>query len=397
MTLRRTMAILIYGLAGSAQAMTTAEPLLIADTETKALEAHDSLLEDSSSGWYEDLKPMVSRQQHFTFDNPSQMPDIFICEGLWPWKKVLMHNSANVKLRTPPLEAHEAVAMSLQMEAQGGEVAFDLGLFGAAGTGVLEFWLNGVQVLKLDQPTAEQRYSFALPADGLVTLRWVYMKQRTDMPLDEFARLDNLSIYGSMDMDQDGLNDAWEYKHWGDLSAQAGADLDNDGLNNLQEMKHHTNPMLADSDEDAALDGWEVRQGFDPNQYDAESINLMLQQFGENYFSMGMHFLAINQADKAYSFFLKASEHGHQNSMLEMANLFASGTGVAQDQVLADFWIQAHSQLDAQSYFQLAKDFRALHAPLTSHQQDAVQLLLKRAASLQHTGAMNALTTLHWQ
>lgn len=286
--------------------------------------------------------------------------------------------------------------MSLQMEAQGGEVAFDLGLFGAVGTGLVEFWINDAQVLKLDQPTAEQRYSFALPSDGLVTLRWVYLKQRTDVAFEELARLDNLSIYGSMDVDQDGLNDAWEFKHWGDLTAQAGDDLDSDGLNNLQEMKHHTHPKLADTDEDSALDGWEVRQGFDPIRYDAESINLMLHQFGENYFNVGMHFLTINQADKAYEFFLKACEHGNQNSMLEMANLLASGTGVAQDQVLADFWMQANAQFDAQNYFQLATDFRALHAPLTKHQQQAVQLLLKRAASLQHTGAMNALTTLNW-
>ncbi len=97
------------------------------------------------------------------------------------------------------------------------------------------------------------------------------------------------------DTDTDGLPDAWEIYHFGNLTAQAAADdFDFDGLDNLAECQQGTNPnsfdtdgdglsdgdevliwstspVLDDSDHDGMNDGWEVANGLDPN--DDGSIN----------------------------------------------------------------------------------------------------------------------------
>ncbi len=66
------------------------------------------------------------------------------------------------------------------------------------------------------------------------------------------------------DTDADGLADAWERRHFGDLSANADGDPDGDGLVNMLEQQYGTNPRDADSDDDGTDDGMEVAQGRDP-------------------------------------------------------------------------------------------------------------------------------------
>lgn len=61
------------------------------------------------------------------------------------------------------------------------------------------------------------------------------------------------------DTDNDGMDDAWENTHFGDLSQTATGDFDNDGVNNLDEYVGGTNPtVLADTDSDGMSDDWET-------------------------------------------------------------------------------------------------------------------------------------------
>lgn len=66
-------------------------------------------------------------------------------------------------------------------------------------------------------------------------------------------------LSSSTDVDNDGLDDAWERQHGLIVgSNDAAADPDADGLSNLQEFTLGTDPKLADSDSDGLTDGNEV-------------------------------------------------------------------------------------------------------------------------------------------
>jgi hypothetical protein len=60
------------------------------------------------------------------------------------------------------------------------------------------------------------------------------------------------------DTDHDGLPDAWEQAHFGNLSQDAAGDPDGDGLSNLAEYQLSLNPTNPDSDFDGLKDGEEV-------------------------------------------------------------------------------------------------------------------------------------------
>jgi hypothetical protein len=69
----------------------------------------------------------------------------------------------------------------------------------------------------------------------------------------------------TVDMDDNGMYDAWEVTHFGALGrADASGDDDEDGLNNRRESEHGTNPFLRDTDGDGFRDGLEVKVGTDP-------------------------------------------------------------------------------------------------------------------------------------
>jgi hypothetical protein len=57
-----------------------------------------------------------------------------------------------------------------------------------------------------------------------------------------FAHVQTDSISSGLDMDGDGMPDAWEQLNFGGLSASAGGDPDGDGASNLQEFLAGTNP-----------------------------------------------------------------------------------------------------------------------------------------------------------
>lgn len=99
----------------------------------------------------------------------------------------------------------------------------------------------------------------------------------------------------NVDSDNDGLPDAWELQHFGNLTTADAStdsdgdgltdameyslgtdpklsDTDGDGLSDLQEITYHTNPLLADSDGDGDSDGDEVKYGSDPTN-SADNLN----------------------------------------------------------------------------------------------------------------------------
>ncbi len=70
------------------------------------------------------------------------------------------------------------------------------------------------------------------------------------------------------DTDGDGLADAWEMTHFGNLTHGANEDADGDGLTNLEEQAAGSSPLLKDSDGDLFDDAVEVAYGMDPASAD---------------------------------------------------------------------------------------------------------------------------------
>ncbi|ACL03821.1 protein of unknown function DUF1566 [Desulfatibacillum aliphaticivorans] len=68
------------------------------------------------------------------------------------------------------------------------------------------------------------------------------------------------------DLDDDGMDDAWEIDKFGDITASDGtADSDSDGLKDLEEFQEGTDPTDPDSDDDGVNDGDEISHGTNPN------------------------------------------------------------------------------------------------------------------------------------
>jgi len=75
-----------------------------------------------------------------------------------------------------------------------------------------------------------------------------------------------IDIQAAIDVDGDGLPDAWEQLYPGFIVGvdESAFDNDLDGLSNLEEYLNGTNPISSDSDGDQVPDGYEVVSNTDP-------------------------------------------------------------------------------------------------------------------------------------
>ena len=115
---------------------------------------------------------------------------------------------------------------------------------------------------------------FDVDADGDYTIS---ATKRVNNQGSSIAGLTFDSVDGSNpDMDNDGLIDAWEMLHFGDLDEVAIGDPDLDDLANSREFNETTDPNLADTDGDGANDGLEVdgTPSTDPRDRDTDDDGL---------------------------------------------------------------------------------------------------------------------------
>src|SRR5262249_40681849 len=72
-----------------------------------------------------------------------------------------------------------------------------------------------------------------------------------------------------VDVDGDGMDDAWESQYFGNLSQTGTGDYDVDGMTNAEEYNYGFNPTVddgfADADGDRYPNVFEIRRGADPS------------------------------------------------------------------------------------------------------------------------------------
>jgi len=111
---------------------------------------------------------------------------------------------------------------------------------------------------------------FDIDADGVYTVSGT---QRLNTQGASIGGLVFDSIGG--DSDNDGLLDAWEIEHFGDLDEDGTGDLDMDNLDNEAEETIFTDPNEEDSDNDGLNDGVEVTRGTLPLDPDSDDDGLL--------------------------------------------------------------------------------------------------------------------------
>jgi hypothetical protein len=79
-----------------------------------------------------------------------------------------------------------------------------------------------------------------------------------------------LTVGGTGDADQDGLEDWWEKRFFGGLQQTGDGDFDEDGVCNREAMILGINPRTLDADRDNVPDAWEVTNGLDPREPDGD-------------------------------------------------------------------------------------------------------------------------------
>lgn len=96
-------------------------------------------------------------------------------------------------------------------------------------------------------------------------LRDIDGEKRYDAPA--IANVDSFVDIGAdefVDVDQDGLADAWEMENFGVLSRDGTGDFDGEGLSDRDEYLNGCHPAKWDTDGDGLSDAWEIMQGLNP-------------------------------------------------------------------------------------------------------------------------------------
>jgi VCBS repeat-containing protein len=151
----------------------------------------------------------------------------------------------------------------------------------------------GISQVTVNDPDAGQTHTFAITipptngtasvdANGVVTYApntgfvgldsiQVTVTDNGTPPLSGTVTI-NVTVTLTDDIDGDGLSDAWEIAHWGDLTTvnDPDGDFDGDGLTNLEEFTLDTDPTLTDTDSDGFTDSAEVAEGTDPLDPDSK-------------------------------------------------------------------------------------------------------------------------------
>jgi hypothetical protein len=307
----------------------------------------------ASSVWEDSPAFFVEPASKIDFNNPRQALR-FWNQHDHAWRLVHVGTGHDFALRSnPDLEPGEISTASMSYYGEGGSLSFALNYQSSDG-GELRFFINDQLLInKQDsEADADRLYRFQIPKDQRITLRWVFVAGQSG----GMARLDNIELTGTLDSDQDGLPDPWEFKHMEDLFSFAGIDNDQDGLSNLQEYQLGSNPVVADTDGDGASDGWEVDHYLDPNQPDREAKDVLSKFKAMAYLEIAAQAKASQRLDEALRYTKIAAQLGNKVAQTDLAQLYR-----LQDTELgyeaARLWTRIAAATSAEDYQNIANDF----------------------------------------
>ena len=147
------------------------------------------------------------------------------------------------------------VALTSPLDGTPSVEGLDLSLHATAadndGIGKVEFYDNGAKVGEATAPP------FSVTWQGVSFGNHTITARATDR-LGAIRMSPPAVIDAQADSNHNGMGDAWEMKHFGNLDQTAGDDFDGDGLSNSAEFAANTDPTNGDTDGDGVSDGAEI-------------------------------------------------------------------------------------------------------------------------------------------
>ncbi|PID42747.1 MAG: hypothetical protein CSB48_09250 [Proteobacteria bacterium] len=113
---------------------------------------------------------------------------------------------------------------------------------------------NTIPVLSITNPPTGSTFTSA--NDGTATFHWFPQIGQAGNYLLSFEATDGqlkstrnvkLTVNPDNDSDGDGMEDAWELEHFGNLTRDGTGDFDNDGISDLLEYLNGSNPLVAEA------------------------------------------------------------------------------------------------------------------------------------------------------
>ncbi len=199
-----------------------------------------------------------------------------------PWQITQVDSiGGNYSLQAGKVLDNQQSRITLTINATGLPLSFDFKLATGSTQGKFEFYIDGIIQDAWIGSIDSKRVEYPLLA-GKRKLAWVYtnsavptfttttnhfssLKNKVAAPEQAIrAVIDNINIPAILDIDNDGVDDSWEYLYFDSLAYDLSLDTDDDGLSNLEEYQTKTNPTLLDTDEDGIPDGYELNNGMNP-------------------------------------------------------------------------------------------------------------------------------------
>lgn len=146
-------------------------------------------------------------------------------------------------LRSSNITHNQQSSIETIVNSAGGLLRFGVSVSSEGCCDKVRFYIDDVEQGVWSGEESFITYRMQLSA-GMHKLKWVYSKDGSANIGEDAAWLDELFVPAVPDSDNDGVEDALEYRYFNSLDADLMLDTDGDGLTDGLELEYETNPLV---------------------------------------------------------------------------------------------------------------------------------------------------------